>query len=96
MIAQIRTYTINKGMMESWIKIFQNEIMPRVIDSGMEVKLSCINEDNTKFIWVRCFSDKDDLEQKEANFYGSTWWTSNVDRVRSHLAHREIEVIKLI
>ena len=32
MIAQIRTYTINKGMMDSWIKIFLDEIMPRVID----------------------------------------------------------------
>ena len=48
------------------------------------------------FIVDTCFSDKSDLEQKEANFYGSAWWTSNVDRVRSHLAHREIEVIKLI
>ena len=96
MIAQIRTYTINTGMMKSWIEIFQNEIMPRVIASGMEVKLSATNEENTKFIWVRCFSDEADLEQKEANFYGSDWWVANVDRVRSHLAHREIEVIKLI
>ena len=96
MIAQIRTYTINKGMMESWIKIFQDEIMPRVLDAGMEVKLSAVNEEDTKFIWVRCFSDEVDLEQKEANFYGSDWWVANVDRVRSHLAHREIEVIKLI
>ena len=40
--------------------------------------------------------DEADLEQKEANFYGSDWWVANVDRVRSHLAHREIEVIKLI
>lgn len=96
MIAQIRTYTINTGMMDSWIKIFQDEIMPRVIDSGMEVKLSSVNEENTKFIWIRCFSDEADLVQKEANFYGSDWWEANVERVRSHLAHREIEVIKLI
>ena len=27
MIAQIRTYTINTGMMKSWIEIFQNEII---------------------------------------------------------------------
>ena len=51
MIAQIRTYTINKGMMESWIKIFQDEIMPRVLDAGMEVKLSSVNEEDTKFIF---------------------------------------------
>ena len=62
----------------------------------MKVKLSSFNEENIKFILVRCFSDESDLGEKEANFYSSDWWEVNVDIVRSHLAHREIEVIKLI
>ena len=30
MIAQLRTYTINAGMMESWLKAFDEEIIPCV------------------------------------------------------------------
>jgi hypothetical protein len=28
MVAQIRTYTINKGMMTSWLELFDKEIRP--------------------------------------------------------------------
>ena len=28
MVAQIRTYTINKGMMDSWLELFDKEIRP--------------------------------------------------------------------
>ncbi len=28
MVAQIRNYTINKGMMDSWLELFDKEIRP--------------------------------------------------------------------
>jgi len=33
MVAQIRTYTINKGMMESWLEIFDKESDQSMIGS---------------------------------------------------------------
>ena len=35
-----------------------------------------------------------DIETKEAAFYGSPGWTANVDKIRGHLAHRDIKLIR--
>lgn len=96
MIAQLRTYTINKGMMESWLKVFQDEIIPRVHEAGIGIQSAWVNDEGTQFIWIRTFDDAADLDRKEAVMYGSDWWNENVDRVRSHLAHREIKTIEPI
>ena len=95
MLAQLRTYTINKGMMDQWLKFFNTEIAPRVIAVGMGITTVAVNYENTKFIWIRTFENEADIEVKEAAFYGSEWWKNNVDYVRSHLAHREVELINL-
>jgi len=33
------------------------------------------------------------IEELESKFYDTNWWKTNVDRLRSHIAHRESEVI---
>ena len=95
MLAQLRTYTINKGMMDKWLELFYDELVPRVIEAGMGIPTVAVNHENTKFIWIRTFENEADIEVKEAAFYGSEWWKDNVDHVRTHLAHREIELINL-
>ena len=53
-----------------------------------------INEEKSQFIWIRSYGNSlDDIEKKEAIFYGTDWWVENVDMVRGHLAHREIITI---
>ena len=82
MVGQLRIYTINKGMMESWLK------------AGMELQSAWVNEENTQFIHIRTFNSKDEIEEKEAKFYGTDWWKENVDFIRGHHAHREIILIE--
>ncbi len=93
MIAQLRTYTINKGMVDAWLELFEEKIVPLLKDHGVGIHSAWLNEDRTKFIWIRTFEDQADLERKEAAVYGSEWWKKNVDHVRSHFAHRDIKVI---
>ncbi|MBH41918.1 MAG: hypothetical protein MK028_05465 [Dehalococcoidia bacterium] len=96
MVGQLRIYTINEGMMDSWLKLFKEEIAPKVIETGMGVETAWISEDRSKFIWIRTYEDIPDIEVKEAAFYGSNWWKQNVDRVRGHLANRDITIIERI
>ena len=96
MVGQLRIYTINEGMMDSWLKLFKEEIAPKVIETGMGVETAWISEDRSKFIWIRTYEDIHDIEVKEAAFYGSNWWKQNVDRVRGHLANRDITIIERI
>ncbi len=94
-IAHLRVYTINKGQMESWLDLFHGHIAPLLRAHDITVESAWVNDARTQFIWVRSYGETDaDLERKEAAFYGSDWWRANVDRVRSHLAHREITVVR--
>ncbi len=94
-IAHLRVYTINKGQMESWLDLFHGHIAPLLREHDITVEGAWVNDARTQFIWVRSYGETEaDLERKEAAFYGSDWWQANVDRVRGHLAHREITVIR--
>ena len=53
MVGQLRIYTINKGMMESWLKLFNEELISKIIEAGMELQSAWVNEENTHQIKLR-------------------------------------------
>ena len=93
MVSQLRTYTINRGMMDQWVSVFNETLMPVYSKVGIVVEGAWVNEDKNQFIWIRSFNDAADLEAKEAAFYNSDEWKANVDHVRSHLARVDVQVI---
>ncbi len=94
MYAHLRIYTVNKGMMDNWLKLFNEKLIPLLNQSGIKVESTWVNEEKSQFIWIRSYGkDVEEIEKKEAIFYGTDWWVKNVDMVRSHLAHREIITI---
>ena len=64
-------------------------------DLGIETKQKEWKDAGVKTFVYNPETGKADIEVKEAAFYGSEWWKNNVDYVRSHLAHREVELINL-
>ena len=96
MVSQLRIYTINKGMMDDWLALFP-KLIPVMEDAGIKVESTWVNEERTKFIWIRSYGDSvENIATAEAAFYGSEWWLANVVHVRSHLAHREIVQIETV
>ena len=96
-VAHLRTYTINAGQMDSWLELFNDQLVPLLREHDIQVDGTWVNAERTQFIWVRSYGDtEDDLKTKEEAFYGSAWWRANVDYVRSHLAHREIALIRSV
>ena len=95
-VAHLRAYTINKGMMDDWLALFP-KLIPVMEDAGIKVESTWVNEERTKFIWIRSYGDSvENIATAEAAFYGSEWWLANVVHVRSHLAHREIVQIETV
>jgi hypothetical protein len=93
-IAHLRTYTINKGMLDDWLELFP-KLVPVMEEAGITVESTWVNVERSQFIWIRSYGDSvDNIEKCEAAFYGSEWWLANVDHVRSHLAHRDIVQIE--
>ena len=71
MIYQLRTYTVNKGMMDDWVSLFNDKIIGIQENCGIKVEAAWVNLDQNQFIWIRSFSDSEDVKVKEAAFYAS-------------------------
>ena len=94
MIAHLRTYTINKGMMDQWLELFESKLVPLMNEHGISVHSKWTNDVRSQFIWIRVYGETEaELEAKEKAFYASDWWQANVDMVRGHIAHREVVVL---
>lgn len=93
MISQLRIYSINRGQMDSWLKAFEG-LRPLLVKHGIQVDGTWTDAENERFIWVRSFADEADLARKEEAFYSDPEWLAMVDHVRSHLARRDITVIR--
>ena len=45
MISQIRTYTINRGMMDQWVDLFNEKLVSIMNQYGISVDAAWVNED---------------------------------------------------
>ena len=65
MVTQVRVYTINRGMLDSWIKQFNEKIVPTSAKFGVNVIGAWVNRPQNEFIWVRTFESDDKLKVYE-------------------------------
>ncbi len=94
MVYQLRIYTINRGMMDSWLRLFREQILPIHQKYGMPVEAAWVNADRTEFIWVRRFARVEDIPVKEAEYFSSLERKALGDRPNSHVAKIEVRVIE--
>ena len=87
---QMRSYTINKGMMDSWIKLFESGIKPAHEAVGMPVVATWVNADHNQFIWVRRFPEGADVPAMEAAFSESEGFKSLNPRF-DHIAKMDVQ-----
>ena len=94
MVSQLRIYTINKGMMDSWIKLFHEQIKPNHEKYGIPIEATWVNTDRTEFIWVRSIADVDHIEAKEKENYSSPERLAMQDQPQSHIAKTEVRIVE--
>jgi quinol monooxygenase YgiN len=61
MITEVRLYTINRGMMDSWLAVFQEKIMPTSAQYGVNIHAAWVNRPQNEFIWVRSYENAETL-----------------------------------
>ena len=94
MTAQLRIYTINRGMMDSWLEVFNQHIRPLHDRLEIPVVSSYVNADRSEFIWIRRFRNAEEIPTKEAEFFASPERTALGDIPTSHIAKMEVRVIE--
>src|SRR5918999_4039063 len=65
MPTQVRIYTINRGMLDSWIKVFNEKIVPTSAKFGVHVIGAWVNRPQNEFVWVRTFESVEKLRVYE-------------------------------
>ena len=94
MVAQIRTYTINIGMMVSWLELFDKEIRPVHESLGIPIVATYVSPDRTDFVWVRTFETAEEIPDKEKAYFASPGRKALGDRPTSHIAKMEVKVVE--
>ena len=94
MVAQIRTYTINKGMMDSWLELFDKEIRLVHESLGIPIVATYVSPDRTDFVWVRTFETAEEIPDKEKAYFASPGRKALGDRPTSHIAKMEVKVVE--
>ena len=90
MISQLRIYTVNRDMMDQWVKLFSESIVPVQESLGMKIDAMWVNEDKNQFIWIRSYSAAEDVEAADATWVASTNWQALRENARSHIARLEV------
>lgn len=93
-VFELRQYKIRPDKMSAWLQLMEAEIIPYIVSKGMVVNASFVStEDDTKYIWVRRFQDKQDLEAKYKDVYESEYWITNIKPRIGDLLIKEEAVI---
>ena len=93
MVSQLRIYTINRGMMDSWIDLFHQHLKPNHEKYGIPIQATWVNVERTEFIWVRSFDSLEDIKVKEAEYYSSPERLALGDQPQSHIAKTEVRIV---
>lgn len=90
MITQVRIYTINRGMMDSWISIFNEKIVPTSAQFGVHVIGAWVNRPQNEFVWVRTF----DTEETLTTYENSPERATYTPQTSPHIAKIEVRSVE--
>lgn len=96
MVSQLRIYTINPGMMNSWLKLFNEQIRPIHLKLGIPVEAAWVNVEENEFIWIRSFENSDAISEKEAAYFASPERKALGGQPGEHICKMEIRVVEKI
>ena len=84
--------------MDSWVKFFEDEIVPFQQSQGVVIHGSFKGEtDDSLFIWMRSFESEEQREAQYAAVYGSETWINEFrERVADHIDREAIKVLRVV
>jgi hypothetical protein len=76
---ELRQYKVRPGMLEGWVKIMEEEIIPFQVSKGMVITGSFQGEtDPSVYIWLRRFDSEEQRVALYAAVYESDYWKTQI------------------
>ena len=89
-LAQLRMYTVNKGMLEDWEDLYKRYEIPGHTTAGIPLEWLSHDIEEERFVWIRSFKNKWDMEIAQDRFHEGLDWQAIKDRVPTMIAHSEV------
>ena len=89
-LAQLRIYTVNKGMMPVWKDLYKRYEVPGHQTAGIPLEWLSHDLEEERFCWIRSFENKWDMEKRQDHFHEGLDWQAVKDRVPTLIAHSEV------
>ena len=90
MVTQVRIYTINRGMLDSWVKVFNEKIVPTSASFGVHVLGAWVNRPQNEFVWVRTFDSDETLKRYEESPERAAY----LGQTSPHIAKTEVRTVE--
>ena len=76
---ELRQYKVLPGMLDEWVKIMEEEIIPFQISKGMVICGSFRGEiDQSVYIWLRRFESEAEREALYKAVYETDYWKTKI------------------
>jgi hypothetical protein len=95
---ELRQYKVRPGMLDGWIKIMEEEIIPFQVSKGMVICGSFRGEtDESAYIWLRRFENEAQREALYKAVYETEYWKTEIaPRVPEYLDRSGMVITRII
>jgi hypothetical protein len=95
---ELRQYKVLPGMLASWVKMMETEIIPFQVSKGMVITGSFQGEtDPSVYIWLRRFDSEEQRVALYAAVYESEYWKTEIaPRVPEHLDRSAMVITRIV
>ena len=94
MIAELRTYTVNGGMLDSYLELFNKQIVPNHRKYGIQIIGAWVDRRQNEVTWIRTFSSREDRKAK-LDIYEASRERDDVFPIAAyHMAKAEVKILE--
>ena len=95
---ELRQYKVRPGMMEEWLKVMEEEIIPFQVSKGMVICGSFRGEeDDSVYFWLRRFESEAQREELYKAVYESDFWKNDMSkRTPNYLIREEMIITRIV
>jgi hypothetical protein len=70
-LSQLRIYDIKPGLMDDWLRLFEEKVVPMHRKYNLPVRTAWADRERSQFVWVRDFVGPGTVEEQERRYVES-------------------------
>lgn len=71
MLSQLRIYDIKPGLMDEWLGLFHDKVVPMHAKYDIPARVAYVDRERSQFVWVRTFAGTGSVEEQERRYYAT-------------------------